>query len=235
LASILIKKEAIMSRILLFILLLSLIHSAPLIAKEKLFLEIGPRYSVSIGSNPLTEYWGDGLGVGGSLGYFFEENLALVGGISYRSYWYSGGAPGLAIAWGEAWPNNYVHLYGIPGPFGERSSIFETGLNIRIYGAKHGFPAIKPFFSMGFGYQREYVGDIILFVQRYDYDNNRFILEPFEWQGENVSGGTTFIYFGVGSEVFYYRGLPLVVEVGGQFGLREGSSAYIPIKMNFMF
>jgi hypothetical protein len=226
-----------MSWRLLFILLLSLILSTPLIAKEKLFLEIGPRYSVSMGPGILSDYWGNGWGVGASFVYRMDDNLAVVSGLSYRTFPYDEGVPFSMLEEGfiEYEGNDFVPLEGRPGPFGEWSSILEASLAYRLYGNRINLPHIRPFFSMGFGYQREYVGDIILFVRRYDYDNDTYDLDPYEWQGKNYSRGTIFLHFGVGTEIFYYRSHPLVFEVGGQFGSREGSSTYLPMKINFVF
>lgn len=82
-----------MSQRLPIVVLCCLFLAIPSFATEKLFFEVGPRYSVSIGPHPLADYWGDGWGLGGSMGYSFNENLSLIGGVSYRNFGFSGEAP----------------------------------------------------------------------------------------------------------------------------------------------
>jgi hypothetical protein len=193
---------------------------------EKFFFEFGPQYSVALGDHPLSKYWHNGLGIGGSFGYFLRKTVAIIHGFSYTSMSPNGKKPIVIYSW---------YSEEIRLEEAQRSSVFEAKINVRFYHHIKNNSLSKNYFILGLSYLNERVGDLTILVEnRFNIPGND---SSYFWSGDDHSRETIAPSIGAGAELFTIWELPFILEVVFVFPLTEYSTetAYIPIKARIRF
>jgi hypothetical protein len=203
----------------------------PALADENYFFEVGPRYTISLGDNPIARYWDNGLGIGGSLGFFLDDNLAMVYGFSYATMSPNGKAPSIYRFIQADGP---VRLAEDQRAFGDRSSVLMGDLHLRMYRRADPKACPRNFFTVGLSYMKEDIGDLILLLEDYANPGN---YTAYSWSGEDYSGEYIVFSIGGGLEIPSLWHVPMVFEALFHFPFaQEGSpSAYVPIQASFLF
>jgi hypothetical protein len=217
-------------KVLLALLILFVLPSiAP--ADNQFFFEIGPRYSLTVGHSPLAEYWKNGIGIGGTLGFPLRDDLDLVTEFGYQYHPHSGGGPWPSIVL-EMSNSGFSPFEGHPGPFAESSSLFDAAVKLRMHPSRKGISLTGSYVTLGFGFLYKTIGDVVVFTQRRWGEEG---YDPFLWSGSYHSGSDLFIAFGFGSEIFHYKNNLVAFEIGGNFILGGETSVHLPIKLKLVF
>jgi hypothetical protein len=173
----------------------------------------------------MDKYWNNGLGIGGSFGYFLRKNVAIIHGFSYTSMSPNGKTPRVIFFW----QGGDIRLEE-----SQRSSVFEANINVRFYHHIKNDSLSKNYFILGLSYLNERVGDMTILVE--DWYNQGNYTQYF-WSGDDHSRETIAPSIGAGAELFSIWELPFILEVVFIFPITEYSTdtAYIPIRARIRF
>ncbi len=201
------------------------------LAGEDHFFEVGPCYTISLSDSPIARCWDNGIGVGGSFGYFLDDNLAMVYGLSYSTMSPNGKAPSIHRF---VLTDGTVRLAEDQRAFGERSSVLMGDLSLRMYRRVDDKPRPRNFFTIGLSIVKEDVGDLVILLEDWNHPGN---YTAYCWDGDNHSGENLVFSIGGGLEIPSLWRVPMVFEALFNFPfVQEGSpSPYVPVKASILF
>ncbi len=187
-----------MRRIFLLILII-LFYSCNSFSQTNLQFEIlGGKYYNFLDQGILNN-WGDGLAVGGGLGYRILPHSDLILNFTYSHYPYAGNNVFLVV------PAVVGYEYNVSG---EPSNVYEASIGIKF---NSNIKFINPFISINTGLYIINAGNIIISDWM---DSNPHNVSHYKYYGSGISSTNMFAGIGIGFMVPVYSNFGIGIEGG---------------------